>query len=78
MASIKKRDNGLKKEYRYFDTKYVTVPNVIGMDRKDALSYLKEFNIEYSGSGDKIISMSPEPGSSVILNSTVRVMLGTT
>ena len=73
---IEKRKNGLKKEYRYFDVKYVNVPNVIGMNVKEAREYLKEFNVEYSGSGDTIIDMSPEAGSSISINSTVRLMLG--
>ena len=74
--NIKKRDIGLKKEYRYFDIKYVNVPNVIGMNVKEAREYLKDFQVEYSGTGDRIISMSPEAGSNVIINSIVRLMLG--
>ena len=73
---IKKRSDGLKKEYRYFDVKYVEVPNVVGMNVKDAKDNLKNFTIEYSGSGNEIISMSPEAGSSVPINSVVRLMLG--
>ena len=73
---IKKRSDGLKKEYRYFDVKYAEVPNVVGMNVKDAKDNLKNFTIEYSGSGDEIISMSPEAGSSVPINSVVRLMLG--
>ena len=73
---IEKRENGLTKEYRYFDIKYLNVPNVIGMDVKSAREILKDFDIEYSGSGDRIVSMSPEAGSSVPINSVVRLMLG--
>ena len=73
---IKKRNDGLKKEYRYFDVKYVTVPNVIGMNIKDAKTYLKDFTVEYSGSGNEIVSMSPDADSSVPINSVVRLMLG--
>ena len=73
---IESSSEGLSKEYRYFDTKYVTVPDVIGMSKKDAREKLKNFTIEYSGSGENIISMSPSAGSSVVINSTVRLMLG--
>ena len=73
--NIKKRNNGLKKEYRYFDIKYISVPNVIGMNVKDARNYLKDFSVEYSGNGDRIIAMSPEAGSSIPINSTIRLML---
>ena len=73
---IEKRSDGLSKEYRYFDIKYVTVPDVIGNSIKEARDKLKDFTIEYSGSGDSIISTSPEVGSSVPINSTIRLMLG--
>ena len=73
---IKKRNDGLIKEYRYFDVKYIRVPDVVGMSVKDSREYLKDFDVEYSGSGDTIISISPKAGSSIPINSTVRLMLG--
>ena len=36
---------------------------------------LKGFNITYSGTGEKVISMSPKAGSSVPVGSTIRLML---
>ena len=69
-------DGGILKEYRYFDTKYEKVENVVGMKPKDARNKLKMFNIEYSGTGDEVISMSPEAGSWSVVGSTVRLMLG--
>ena len=74
--NIKKRENGIEKEYRYFDTKYITVPDVTGKTIKEAKSLLKDFTIEYSGKGDIIIETSPSKGSSIPINSTIRVMLG--
>ena len=74
--NISKRDNGISKEYRYFDIKYITVPDVVGMDVKSAREMLKGFDIEYSGSGDRVISMSPAADSSVVVGSVVRLMLG--
>ena len=73
---IKESSDGISKEYRYYDTKYITVPDVIGLSPKEARNKLKNFTIEYSGSGDKIISTSPGAGSSVVENSTIRLMLG--
>lgn len=73
---IEPSSGGIPKEYRYFDTKYITVPNVIGMSKKEARQQLKNFTIEYSGTGDTVISTSPSAGSSVVLNSTIRLMLG--
>lgn len=73
---IKKRENGIEKEYRYFDTKYITVPDVTGKTIKEVKNLLKDFTIEYSGKGETIISTSPSSGSSIPINSTIRVMLG--
>ena len=73
---IEKRDGGIDKEYRYFDTKYVTVPDVVGNTIKEAKEKLKDFTIEYSGDGDTIVSMSPSAGSSIPVDSTIRLMLG--
>ena len=72
---IKKPSQGLEKEYRYFDTKYYTLENVIGMNIDEAKERLKNFKVEYSGTGNKIISMSPKSGSRVPENGIVRLML---
>lgn len=72
---IKKRIGGIEKEYRYFDVKYVTVPDVVGKTIKEAKQLLKNFSIEYSGKGENIVSTSPEAGSSIPINSTIRLML---
>lgn len=73
---IEKRIGGISKEYRYFDIKYQIVEDVVGMEVKEARKKLSNFQIEYSGTGNKIISMSPEAGSSIPINSTIRLMLG--
>ena len=67
---------GIPKEYRFFDIKYLTVPNVIGLNKEESRKKLKEFQIEYSGTGDKIIATSPEPNTRVPANSIIRLMLG--
>lgn len=72
---IEKRDGGIEKEYRYFDTKYKKVENVIGLSPKEAREILKDFDVEYSGTGEKIISMSPDADSYVVVGSTIRLML---
>ena len=73
---IKKPTQGLEKEYRYFDTKYHTLENVVGLDIEEAKEKLKNFTIEYSGTGNKVISMSPKSNSRIAEGSTVRLMLG--
>lgn len=76
ILEIEKSTDGIKKEYRYYDTKYETITDVIGMDVKEAREKLSSFTIEYSGTGDKVISMTPKAGSRVVVGSTVRLMLG--
>ena len=73
---IEPLDGGIDKEYRYYETKYVKVPDVLGMTPKEARSYLSNFDIEYSGNGETIISVSPKVGSSVPMDSVIRLMLG--
>ena len=73
--NIEKPDKGLEKEYRYFDTKYYTVENVVGMSVEEAKDKLKNFTIEYSGTGSKVIATSPKAGKRVAEGSTIRVML---
>lgn len=73
---IKKPKGGLSKEYRYFDTKYYTLSNVVGMSVDEAKKALDKFMIEYSGKGNKVVSMSPDAGSRIAEGSTVRLMLG--
>lgn len=72
---IKKPEAGLEKEYRYFDTKYYTLENVVGMDVDAAKEILKNFKVEYSGMGDKVIGMSPDSGSRIPEGSVVRLMV---
>lgn len=72
---IEKQDGGTEKEYQWYDKKYYTVENVIGLSKKEATSILKNFSIEYSGSGSTVVSQSPEAGSRVVEGSSVRVYL---
>ena len=76
ILNIEKSEGGVSKEYRYYDTKYITVPNIIGLSKTEARKQLKNFSVEYSGSGETVITTSPEVGSSVPINSTIRLMLG--
>lgn len=73
---IEKQDGGTEKKYQWYDKKYYTVEDVIGMTKKEASSNLKKFSIEYSGSGNIVISQSPEAGSRIAEGSSVRLYLG--
>ena len=74
--NIKKSNIITEKKYNWGDKKYYTVPNVIGKNPKDVVSELSNFEIEYSGSGDKIIEQSPKAGTRLEEKSTIRLMLG--
>ena len=56
---IEERYDGMTKEYNYGDKRYYTLPNVVGMDTKEAVTNLKPFKVEFSGSGSKVIYQSP-------------------
>lgn len=73
---IKEPTEGLGKDYRYFDTKYYTLEDVVGMSVAEAKKVLDKFTVEYSGTGSKVVSMSPSAGSRVSEGGTVRLMLG--
>lgn len=66
---------GIPKEYTWLDIKYVIVPDVTNLTLEDAKKALKGFNIEYSGSGDKVVYQSPNGGMYVKEGGTVILML---
>lgn len=63
------------REYTWLDTKYLKLPDVTGMDKKEAKKILKDFTVEYSGEGDTIISQSPNGNMYVKEGSIVKLML---
>lgn len=74
--NIEKQDGGTEKKYQWYDKKYYTVENVVGLSKKEASSILKNFTIEYSGSGNTILSQSPVAGTRIAEGEKVRVYLG--
>ena len=76
ILGIKESKEGMEKEYNYLDTKYVTVPNVEGLNVDEAKKVLKGFHLEYSGSGDKIIYQSPKEGAYVKEGGVIKLLLG--
>ena len=73
---IEKSDYTLEKVYNWYDTKYETIPNVIGQELSEAKKQLKNFTVNYSGSGNIIKSISPSPNTILPVNSTIKVLLG--
>lgn len=76
ILDIKPSLEGMPKEYNWYDTKYVIVPNVVNMDINEAKKILKGFKIEYSGQGNKIIYQSPKANYFIKEGSTIMLMLG--
>ena len=72
---IKKSEYTLDKEEFWYDIKYTTIPNVIGLTLNEAKKQLKNLTINYSGSGNIIKSISPEPGTIVKEKSTIKILL---
>ena len=73
---IPKSEYTLDKEEFWYDTKYTTIPNVIGLNIKEAKKQLKNLTVNYSGTGNTIKSISPEPGTIVKEKSTIKILLG--
>ncbi len=75
ILKIEPRKEYMSKKYNWNDIKYVKVPDVVGMNLKDAKKTLKGFNIEISGEGEKVILESPSANTSVKEGSTIWLYL---
>lgn len=75
ILDIEKPKGASEKEYQPTEKKYITVPNVVGMNKEEASSALKGLNIEYSGSGDVVYYQSPSAGERILEEETVKLML---
>ena len=73
---IKPSIDGMPKEYNWYDTKYIIVPDVINKDLEEAKKLLKDFKIEYSGQGNKVIYQSPKANYYTKEKDTIMLMLG--
>ena len=72
---IEKRKDGVEKRYNYLDKKYAVIPNVVGKTVEDAMKDLKNFKVEFSGSGEMIAYQSPISGTRIYEGDTVRLLL---
>lgn len=75
LYDLKEDYEGLPKTYRWDDIVYEMVPDVINMSKKEAQKLLKNFTIEYSGNGDKVVDISPSPGSRIKQKGVVKLLL---
>lgn len=75
ILNIDKPEGASEKNYNYLDRKYATIPDVVGMNLKDAMSMLKLFKVEYSGTGNKVFYQTPSSGTRIYEGEVVKLML---
>ena len=73
---IPRQEGGIESIQNWDDPVYYKVPNVVGMTKKEAEKALFYYNIQYAGKGNIVISQTPKAGTSLEMNSSVRVLLG--
>ncbi|MBO8171148.1 MAG: stage V sporulation protein D [Bacillaceae bacterium] len=74
---VKPRDNQIPKEYRYgMDKKWMTIPDLTGMNVQELQRKHYTFPIQVSGKGKYVIHQAPEPGTRVEEGVTIRLYLG--
>lgn len=76
ILNIEKQPNQKEKDYEWYDKKYYEVPNVIGMNKKEAKKMLYSFEIEFVGEGDKVIKQIPESNERYYETGTIKLLMG--
>lgn len=72
---IKEQKEGMEKDLEWTDKIMYQVPNVIGKSVKEAKKLLSNFTIEYTGTGETVISQSPNANTKLEDRGTVRLLL---
>ncbi len=72
---IKEQKTNTEKKYEWYDKKYYTVPNVVGLDLKEARKILDKFEIKIEGNGNTIIEQSPKEGTRLQEGNIIRLYL---
>lgn len=72
---IKEQKEGMEKDLEWTDKIMYQVPNVVGKSVKEAKKLLSNFTIEYSGTGETVISQSPDANTKLEDRGTVRLLL---
>ena len=75
ILGIPKQKGASEKKYNFYEQKYVTVPNVVGMEINDALKILKPFKVEYALKGNKVIYQTPKANERVYEGETIKLLL---
>ena len=72
---IEKQEGQIEKIWEWSDSPYVEIPDVTGKTLKEAKTLLKDFKIEYTGSGETVINQTPNAGERIPKGETVRILL---
>ncbi|MDR4886595.1 stage V sporulation protein D [Fredinandcohnia sp. QZ13] len=77
LLGIEKRDKQIEKEIRLWtDKKYLEVPNLIGLTKKELQQQLMNIKLDISGKGNVVVDQAPNPGERVQEGTTLRIHLG--
>ena len=76
IMDIKKQPNPKEKDYEWMDKKYYDVPNVVGMNKKEAKNTLSNFEVVYVGNGDTVMEQTPKAGTRYYETGTIKLLLG--
>ncbi len=76
ILDIKAPEGASEKNYNYNDKRYINIPDVTNLEKNEAVKQLKQFKVEYSGTGSKVIHQSPSANSRIYEGETVRLLLG--
>lgn len=76
IMNIEKQPNQKEKDYEWMDKKYYDVPNVVGMNKKEAKKYLSLFDIKYIGDGDIVLEQTPKAGTRYYETGTITLLMG--
>ncbi len=72
---IPKQSGGLEKDLEWTDKIMYQVPNVVGKTVKEAKKKLTNFTVEYTGTGNRVVSQSPAAGEKLEEKGVVRLLI---
>jgi stage V sporulation protein D (sporulation-specific penicillin-binding protein) len=70
---VEPRKNQIPKKMTWEDLPFITVPNLVGLSKKELQQQLINLNIDASGTGDIVVKQAPEPGTKIKEGSTIRI-----
>lgn len=74
--NIEKQEGAISRVIQWDSERYALVPDVVNKSVKDANKELFNFEVVYTGNGEKVIEQSPKAGTKIAEGSTVRLLLG--